>query len=248
MSTPILKVITEYCLPSINDDELNALAREDAPLCARRAWGQLLLGIPLFNVPPTMQDFLNGTKINPKLIYPTYDTFQEITSVEIAEATTIDLGDEYKGYELFACRLVTHDDFGNEIYTPTDIVSYNADDGVITITPQTNNGETVPIPAGAIFDMDFYTDGYFTETLTPEMMNILSLCFKVKWLGRLFDNSIDLLPKIKDKSFDYYSPAQKEQADVAKLEFAKKELARELRRFEQNLAYKKAVPSSAHLI
>ena len=39
MSTPILKVISEYCNIYVDDINLEKLAVEDMPLYARRIWG-----------------------------------------------------------------------------------------------------------------------------------------------------------------------------------------------------------------
>lgn len=244
MATPILKVITEYCNIYVDDINLQALASEDMPLYARRMWGLFQPAIALFNNPPTMQKYLVGTEEEPKLKAPDYGTMTYVTMETYTESTTIELGESFKGYELFNSRIKTFDDFDNVILTPTDKVSYNANDGTITIFASADE----PFEIGTILDMDFYTDGYFENDLSGEIMNILGMCFQCVWQDRFNTDWLSMVAKIEDKSFQEQNRANKVRADSERLRDLRRKLAEEMRRFEQNLAYRKIVFPTKHLI
>ncbi len=236
--TPILKVITEYCVKLIKDPRIKEIAEADKPLFARQMWGYLLPAIPEFNIPAEMPEFLMGTPENPKIVEPLYGDYRYTTEEEITSNLIIQLGDSGKGYELFCCRMVTYDDFENWILVPTN-ATYDSENGTVTLYATPDN----PIPKGTIFDMDFYKDGHFAETLNITEMKILALSFQVEWQRREFNNDyISNIPKVEDKSFYEQNRANKEKADDSRLAQYRVELAEEMRRYEQNLAYKKMFP------
>lgn len=237
--TPILKVITEYCAGSINDQVLQALAVEDKPLYARRMWGYLLRGIPEFNIPANMPLYLMGTDDNPKLVEPAFGNIYYTTTEDITDTFTLTLDENGKGYELFCCRLVEYDDFQNQILLPTSGITYDAVEGTVTFIATSEN----PIPKGTTFDMDFYKDGYFVETLSHEIMHILSLCFGIAWQRRFNNDFLSNVSKVEDKSFSEQNRANKENADTARLQEMRTELAEEMRRYEQNLYFRKTFPT-----
>ena len=237
--TRILKVITEYCDIYVDDINLRLLAVEDKPLYARRMWGYLRAAIPLFNLPVNMQNYLVGTADTPKLTDPVYDDYIYRTTEEITDEFTLTLDESYKGYELFCCRLVEYDDFQNQILLPTSGVKYDDVKGTVTFTATPEN----PIPKGTTFDMDFYTDGSFAETLTPEEMNILGYCFQIVWQTRFNNDWLSNVSKVEDKSFSEQNRANKIKADTERLREMRTQLAEEMRRYEQNLYYRKIFPT-----
>lgn len=179
-----------------------------------------------------------GTPENPKIVEPIYGNFRYTTETEITSDFIIQLDDSGKGYELFCCQMVTFDDFGNWILNPTN-ATYDDINGTVTLHATPEN----PIKKGAIFDMDFYTDGYFIENLTSEIMNILGLCFQVVWQRHEFNNDwISNVPKVEDKSFNEQNRANKEKADDSRLDMYNSELAGAMRRYEQNLMKRKMFP------
>ena len=242
--TPILKVISEYCSVYVDDINLQALAEEDTPLYARRMWGYLRPSIPLFNLPAKMPLYLMGTPENPKLIEPIYGSFQYTTESELTSDYVLQLDDSGKGYELFCCRIREFDDFGNVIMIPTSVADYDSDNGTVTFKATPDN----PIPKGTIFDMDFYKDGYFTETLSPEIMNILGMCFQIVWQTRFMNDWLSNVSKVEDKSFYEQNRANKIKADNERLNVLKVNLAEAMRRLEQNLAHRKMFPIGRGLI
>lgn len=249
--TPILKVITEYCSVYIDDINLQMLAEEDTPLYARRIWGYFRPAINLFNLPAKMPLYLLGTPENPKLTEPIYGSTQYTVTEDKTEPFTLELGDSGKGYELFCCRIRTFDDFenvemqsmGNAVYNQdgtitVGIATYNPTTGVVTFTASTEN----PVLKGTVFDMDFYTDGYFAENLSPEIMNILGMCFQVVWQTRFMNDWLSNVSKVEDKSFFEQNRANKIKSDNERFQLLQTNLAQAMRRFEQNLAQRKMFP------
>lgn len=239
MATPILKVITQYCSILIDDINLDALARENMPLYARRMWSYLQAAIPNFTTPSGMIPYLMGTPDSPKLIEPIYDSTKYILEEDITEETNVAL-ENGAGYELFSCKIETIDKRERVILTPTDLVKYDSENGIITFTASAEN----PIPKGTVFNMDFYTDGYFKEDLSVEIMRILGLCFQVVWQTRFNNDWLSNVSKVEDRSFSEQNRANKEKTDTERLARYKSDLNSAMRALERNLAIRKILPSS----
>ena len=152
MPTPTLKVLTEYCAVYVDDNRLNALAVDDMPLYAWRMWGYLRPAIPLFNVPPDMQEYLLGTLEEPTFVEPKFASSRYVVEADATSDITIELGEAYQGYELFSCHILKAvDDFGTVEPISVTFAAYNAETGEVTLQAS----EEVPIPAGTVFDMNF---------------------------------------------------------------------------------------------
>lgn len=237
--TPTLKVITEYCAIKVDDVTLNSLSAEDMPLYARRMWGYLNVAIPQFTLPAEMQEYLLGTEEHPNLTPPTYDSTLYTVGEELTADTVVPLGEEFVGYELFCCRIRQTDIFGNVGYSPAPNVTYDSDAGTITIAASADNS----VPAGTVYEIDFYTDGAFVHTLTAEEMDILGDCFEIVWQTRFNNNWLNLIPKIDDRSFTEQNRANKENADTNKLREMVIRRDNKMRRHEQNLYYRRTFPT-----
>lgn len=244
MATPVLKVITQYCSILIDDINLDALARENMPLYARRMWSYLQAAIPNFTTPSGMLPYLLGTTDSPKLIDPIYANFKYVTEDDLTEDKVIALGEDGKGHELFCCRIETVDKRDRIIMVPTNLAKYDSENGTVTLTASEKN----PIPKGTIFDMDFYTDGYFIEDLSVEIMRILGLCFQVIWQTRFNNDWLSNIPKVEDRSFSEQNRANKEKVDSERLEKYKSGLNSAMRTLERNLAIRKTLPPNAGTI
>lgn len=234
--TPILKVITEYCSLYVDDIRLSDLASTDMPLYARRMYQYLKAGLPLFSIPTEMQEYLLGTESNPKFTEPKFDSTIYTVTEDYNTQFEINLGQDYVGYELCACRVRTIDKTRDVILTPIP-VDYNSETGTVTI----NATADYLILNGTVFDFDFYTDGYFSETLTPSIMNILGMCFQVVWQDRFNTDWLSMVTKIEDKSFYEQNRANKMKADTERLYQLRQKLYGEMRRYEQNLYQKQTV-------
>lgn len=240
--TPILEVITKYCDRYIDDVRLSTLKKDNPPLWARRMSNYFVPAVVLFNVPEEMPEYLLGTPDNIKLVEPIVADYRYKIASEQISTITIQLGVDFIGFEVFAAHEIVERN-GNVVSIPSSRCSYDAEKAQITITADSST----PILAGTTFDFDFYTDGYFVNTLTPEMMNILGMCFQVIWREGFNEDWLSLVSKVEDNSFYEQNRANKERADTERMEALRRKLAGEMRRFEQNLRYKQTVPQSKRI-
>lgn len=243
MATSILKILSGYCAKYVDDIRLNELADTDAPLYAWNMYCYFLPAISLFAIPSEMPTYLFGTQTEPKFTESVFANTNYTTEEESTSNLTITLGEEYSGFDLCAARIKNTDEFNRVTYTPLNI-AYNSENGTVVVMTT----ETAPIPQGAFIDIDFYKDGQFERDLTPQMMNILGMCFQVVWQDRFNTDWLSIVPKVEDKSFFEQNRANKMNADTTRLEQLRRKLSGEMRRFEQNLAYNKNMPSGKRLI
>lgn len=147
----------------------------------------------------------------------------------------ISLGDEYKGYDLCTVRARFYDRVGNLVLVP--IASrYDAETGDIMIAPAED------IPENTVFEIDFYKDGQFINTLSPQMCDIIGLCFQYVWQDRFNTDWLSIVSKIEDKSFQEQNRANKMNADGMRLREIAIKLYDAMRKFEQDVYYKSRFP------
>ena len=228
--TPILQIMTNYCAVYVDDINLSEKASTNPALYARRMWNYFQPAIALFNLPAEMPEYLLGTPDNPKMAEPLYDSTSHTLDSDTTGEIVIALGSDYAFFDICSCSQRVTDQLGNVTLIPTQ-VNYDSDSGTITIPLQA--GET--IPAGTEYEFDFYTDGYFVEDLSPQIMNILGMCFQVVWQDRFNTDWLSNVSKVEDKSFFEQNRANKMRADTERLESLRRKLAGEMRRLEQNL-------------
>lgn len=239
MATPILQVITQYCDKFVDDIRIRNLNKEGSPqynppLYAREMWGYLLPAIPLFSLPSNMVEYLLGTEEKPNIVYPRFDSAQRTLEEDKDSNFVIPLGDDFAGFEVVSCRLKETDAAGYTYFTPLNF-EYNAETGAITVILA--EGET--LLKDSVLDIDLYKDGQFLNTLTPRIMLILGLCFRCMWRNRFNEDWLSLVPKVDDKSFTEQNRASKENADTDRKAQVDMELADELRKYEQDIYYRK---------
>lgn len=236
MSTPILKVISQYCGVYVDDIRLQELAETNPPLYARRMYNYLLPAISLFNQPADMQNYFFGTAENPNFTDPQMDSTSYLVEDNENSDFIVNLGSSYAGFDLCACQVKTYDDLENVILTPIS-VSYDSVTGNVTVHATNQN----PVHQGNVLEFDFYTDGSFKNDLSNEMMNILGMCFMVVWQNRFNTNWLSIVPKIEDKNFFEQNRANKMNADSNKLKNDLRWLNEEMQKFETNLYIRKVV-------
>lgn len=243
MSTPILKVISQYCGVYVDDIRLQELAETNPPLYARRMYNYFLPAISLFNQPADMQQYFFGTAENPNFVDPLYETTSYMVEDTENGDFIVPLGSDYAGYELCACQVKTYDVLDNVILTPIDI-TYDESNGNVTV----HATEKQTVPQNAVLEFDFYTDGQFVKELSPEIMNILGMCFKVVWQNRFNTNWLSMVPKVEDKSFFEQNRANKMNADSHKLQNDVRWLNEEMQKFENNLYIRQIVSPSRRVV
>lgn len=234
--TPVLKIITDYCTQYVDDDRLETLSVTDSALWAWSMWKFLKVGISLCTKPYELMAYLLGTPDEPHIVEPKFDTVSYTTAQAYTEDITVELGEEYAGYEVCVCRMRSINSGGVVSLIPMPCF-YDAQTGSVRISVS----EDEVIPKGTTFEFDFYTDGYFTENLSWDVCDILGTAFQVSWQNRFNTDWLSLVVKIEDKSFYEQNRANKENADTTRLNELNKVLAGKLRAWEQNLYYKNTV-------
>jgi hypothetical protein len=200
-------------------------------------YNYFLPAISLFNQPAQMQLYFFGSTENPNFIDPVVDSTSYLMEDSEHSDFIVSLDVTYAGYDMCACQVKTYDDLGNVILNPIPI-TYDAANANVTVhATQQNN-----VPQGAVLEFDFYTDGEFVKDLTPEIMNILGMCFKVVWQNRFNTNWLSMVPKIEDKNFFEQNRANKINADSHKLQSDIRWLNEEMQKFENNLYIRQIVP------
>lgn len=241
--TKILQVLTEYCAPRISDIRLDEKAVDNPPVYAWTMWRYLLPEMARFTIPVEMPTYLFGTTDVPRITYPQFMSARQVISSELTSDTVFALGEDFVGFELFSAHTVQRDASG-EIYTlPTALATYDSETGNVTLTASADE----PIAAGTVFDFDFYTDGSFAETLSPEIMTILGMCFECGWLKNVGNDWLSIVPKTEDKNFSQQNIANWRDKDTARLKQAEGNLASEMRKFEKNCYYKQTIKAGNRL-
>ena len=239
MATPCLQVITQYCEAYVDDIRL-AEVRESAPaLYLRQTWFFLRVAISLFVHPIEMQTYLLGTEDDPKLTEPQFADTLLTLDADKEGTFVLEPGVEYGGYELASCRLKQVDPDGYVTYYAVDF-AYDGQTGNFTV-----NGS---YPAGTVFELDFANDGWFMNTLTPEMMDILATGFGLAWRERFNADWLSLVAKVEDKSFKEQTRSSDKRANTEQIEAMRVSFAGKMRKFEQSQYYKKFVPQGARVV
>lgn len=238
MATQMSSVITDYCAIYVDDINMSELAFTDPPLYFRNMWQLLKPALSKFTHPEQMQDYLFKG-----MTEPSYDSMAYVTVTDYTEDFMLPLGDNYKGYDLAAVRLKSSDRTGAVVMIPL-LSEYNSEIGYITIALP--NGE--PLPAGTVLDFDFYKDGQFAKTLTPQMMNIIGYCFQYVWQDRFNTDWVSIVSKIEDKSFQEQNRANKMNSDTMRLREIGAKLFGAMRKFEQDVMFRNALPNGGGIV
>lgn len=237
--TPLLKVLTKYCDTYVDDIRMKEKATLNPPLYAREMSQYFIPAINLFTLPAEMPEYLLGTAKNKKFVEPEYENKRITTVGDKTEPFTIDLGYEYMNFELFSAHILSIKG-NNVISAPANFCEYDDLNGKIIV----NASEENPVKDNTTFDFDFYTDGYFKEDLSPQIMNILGMCFQCVWQDRFNTDWLSNVAKVENKSSFEQNRANKMNADTARLNQLRGKLASEMKSFEQSLYYKQVVGKS----
>lgn len=233
MGTPWTEIICNYAMPVMDDVRLIDQMGENPALFFRRMALYMDLAIPMVSRPPELDSYLNY-----ELVKPVYDDMiWRSTSESLEGETTVETS--MTGYELFSCSLREVDESGVVTSTPVSGVTYDPETGTIVFPQQ----ETV----GLEYNVDFYTDGSFYYDLTEAQKRLLGLAVGVVWDERFSRNWLNITQKIKDASFDTVNESNYMREVQNRLFMNRHLLNDELRKYEQDVAYKNTVTPKAQL-
>lgn len=233
MGTPWTEIICNYAMPVMDDVRLIDQMGENPALFFRRMALYMDLAIPIVSRPPELDSYLNY-----ELVKPVYDDMiWRSTSESLEGETTVET--TMTGYDLFSCSLREVDESGVVTSTPVSGVTYDPETGTVVFPQQ----ETV----GLEYNVDFYTDGSFYYDLTEAQKRILGLAVGVVWDERFSRNWLNLTMKVKDASFDTVNESNYMREVQNRLFMNRHLLNDELRKYEQDVAYKNTVTPKTQL-
>lgn len=233
MGTPWTEIICNYAMPVMDDVRLIDQMGENPALFFRRMALYMDLAIPMVSRPPELDSYLNY-----ELVKPVYDDMiWRSTSESLEGETTVET--TMTGYDLFSCSLREVDESGVVTSTPVSGVTYDPETGTIVFPQQ----ETV----GLEYNVDFYTDGSFYYDLTEAQKRLLGLAVGVVWDERFSRNWLNLTMKVKDASFDTVNESNYMREVQNRLFMNRHLLNDELRKYEQDVAYKNTVTPKTQL-
>ena len=233
MGTPWTEIICNYAMPVMDDVRLIDQMGENPALFFRRMALYMDLAIPMVSRPPELDSYLNY-----ELTKPDYDDFiWRSTSESLEGETTVET--TMTGYDLFSCSLREVDESGVVTSTPVNGVTYDPETGTVVFPKQ----ETV----GLEYNVDFYTDGSFFYDLTEAQKRLLGLAVGVVWDERFSRNWLNITQKIKDASFDTVNESNYMREVQNRLFMNRHLLNDELRKYEQDVAYKNTVTPKTQL-
>lgn len=245
------EIICDYAMLFINDDRMADKLKNNPARFLREMSLFMRSAIPRFNRPP---DIIQWMKLGEG---PKYDSFlwtvPEKPEEETPEVALLaDAGEDSPGdeepeeppalpegmisvptgmtdYELCSVVMRGEDRYGNVTETPYTKAQYNAETGDVYFPED--------VEPGTVFDMDFYTDGYFENELTAEMKRILGLCVQSVWENRFTSAWLPREAKVSDRSFSPPNEANWTRAQEEKRRSLEAALNEELRQYESNCAY-----------
>ena len=233
MGTPWTEIICNYAMPVMDDVRLIDQMGENPALFFRRMALYMDLAIPMVSRPPELDSYLKY-----ELVKPVYDDMiWRSTSESLEGETTVET--TMTGYDLFSCSLREVDESGVVTSTPVSGVTYDPETGTVVFPQQ----ETV----GLEYNVDFYTDGSFYYDLTEAQKRILGLAVGVVWDERFSRNWLNLTMKVKDASFDTVNESNYMREVQNRLFMNRHLLNDELRKYEQDVAYKNTVTPKTQL-
>jgi len=227
MGTSWAEVIVDYGLTKINDIRLTEEMEANPALFFRKMSLYMKNAIPRFSRPAEEQEWL-------RCVEPVYDSFEY--QAKGMDGETVETGK--LEFEVFGATVIGRDKFENPVAVPLEGCRYDTLTGRVTLPSGIDSYTRI--------SMDFYTDGVFHRELSMEEKNILGMCIQLVWEGRFAGDWLSRVPKVKDKSSDMGSEANRTRADTERLKFLTSELNDTMIRYAQNLAYRNVVPRNQH--
>lgn len=216
--TGFSEIITQNAMNFIEDVNWNEQLQENPAQFFRAKSLILLNAIPRFNRPYNIREYLQ------QYVEPMY-----ADCMFIADSTgdTIEFSTEHTGYELCNAGIVITEN-GNTTYIPC-ITHYTPETGEVVV--EAREGQ---IEEGQHIEIDFYTDGYFENDLTPTQKRIMGLCMAVDWYYAFANTFLNVANLITDKTFNLRSPSEHIRVNTERYRNLESKLSSELMAYEQS--------------
>lgn len=215
--------IIQKAMVIIDDVRLTQQLAQNPAQFYRRMCGYVDLALPMLSSPPELYRYVTDHLTESEFA----DMAWTSTAESLENVTEIDTGNT--GYDLCCVSVFSAD--GKSI-SPYNEASYDSETGIVTFPVQTEEN--------VLYDMDFYKDGNVAE-LTPQMERLFALAIAVMWNERLDNNWLNVQPKIKDSSFNTVNESNYIDKMTTRNKEKRLAFTDELKKFEQMLAYEKAV-------
>lgn len=226
--TATADIITQ-AMVYIDDVRLQEQLEINPALFYRRMSDYINAAMPLLSSPPQLFDYVSG-----QYTEPTYEDMYWTSTEESTMQETV-IQTDMIGYDL--CSIVAFDDENNA--TPYTEAVYNSETGVITFPDQEKSGIQ--------YEIDFYKDGETAE-LTPTMKRLFALAIAIVWDERFSNNWLAITQKIKDSSFQTVNESNYIDKVTIRQKENRQRFQDEMRKYEQNSAYKTVVSPYAHKV
>ena len=230
MATNWSELITDNALVLIDDARLRKELATSPAQFFRKMSLYVEMALPLLNRPPQLFDYIKR-----EMVEPTFDDFEWTSTAESVEAEQTEVDTEKIGYELCSVCILDEED---GTLMPYGLATYNAETGIVTFPKQEKEG--------IIYCMDFYNDGSFAD-LTESMRRLFALAISLVWDERFGRNWLNMQMKIKDASFDTVNESNYIQQTTERTARNKSLFNSELRKYEQDVAYKNTVKNKDNI-
>lgn len=226
MATGFSEIITQNAMNFIEDVNWTEQLQENPAQFFRAKSLILLNAIPRFNRPYNIREFMQD------YTEPQYaDLYYEAETT----ATSISFDTGMLNFELCCSGLVITEN-GNTTYVPC-ITHYFPENGTVVV--EARDGK---IEQGQHIEIDFYTDGYFNNDLTPTQKRIMGLCMAVDWYYAFANTYLNVANLITDKTFNLRSPSEHIRVNTERYRNLESKLSSELMAYEQSCFAVDTVP------
>ncbi|MEG1571143.1 MAG: hypothetical protein RR431_08100 [Clostridia bacterium] len=230
MGVPFSTILTDFAMQNIDDPRWTEQLSTNPAVFFRAKSLFLLNALPRFNTPPEMEAWLCFSPA-------AFADF--LFAPGKATPSPLRIPSGKKGFELCCCGLIERDSEGREqSYSPL-ACDYDPLTGDIVVEAS--------LSATQAIDCDFYTDGCFINELNLTEKRILGLCVALAWFDRFSGAYLNVVQKIRDKSFEGENTSSNIRANTERVKVLQGQLKSEMYSYEKRLAYLQTVAPAGRL-
>jgi len=223
MATTVSEVISQ-ALIFIDDVRLTEILHASPARFYRKMSAYVQAAMPLLNRPPELYAYISS-----EYVEPTYESAEWTSTYESIGAEAV-YESGITGYELCS---ITQRSTDGQYESPYTDFTYDSETGNITFASQSQEGIQ--------YEIDFYQDGSFAD-LSYTMMRLFALAVTNVWNDRFNNNWLAMQMKLKDSSFETVNESNYIEKMTARNKEIKQAFASELHKYEQDVAYNRAIP------